>query len=159
MVYIVMGVSGSGKTTVGKGLADALGMPFYDADDYHPPSNRRKLQEGIPLGDGDRLPWLEELAGEIRRWDGERGAVLACSALKQKYRDLLSAGSGVRWIYLRGDRETIRKRLQERTSHFASPSILDSQFADLEEPVNALAADIRRSPGEIVNALLQQIRV
>lgn len=158
MVIVVMGVSGSGKTTVGKGLAAVLGLPFYDADDHLSPANRKKLQEGIPLNDRDRQPWLEELAGMIRTWDKE-GAVLACSALKQKYRDLLSAGARVRWIYLKGDQGTIRDRLNGRTGHFADPSILESQFADLEEPADAIVADIQGTPEEIVQDLLRQVRV
>ena len=149
MVYIVMGVSGCGKTTVGRALAARLGLPFYDADDHHPPVNLAKMRARIPLTDQDRTPWLNTLARHIARWNTGRhvdaqptdsppaGAVLACSALKQAYRDILSRGNAVRYLHLVGTREVIAQRLAQRSGHFFPAELLDSQFADLEPPPDA----------------------
>ncbi|MGB3776784.1 MAG: gluconokinase [Tunicatimonas sp.] len=135
MVIIVMGVSGSGKTHVGKLLAEALLLPFYDADNFHPPSNVAKMEQGNPLTDADRLPWLTILADKIKIWNTQGGAVLACSALKESYRIQLSVNytANVRFVYLQGSKELILNRMLER-DHFFPPELLDSQFADLEEP-------------------------
>ena len=135
MVIIVMGVSGSGKTHVGKLLAEVLSLPFYDADDFHPPSNVAKMEQGNPLTDADRTPWLAILADKIQAWNTQGGAVLACSALKERYRVQLSANytADVRFAYLQGSKELILNRMLAR-DHFFPPELLDSQFADLEEP-------------------------
>ncbi len=156
VIVILMGVAGSGKTTVGRKLAETLGCSFYDADDFHTPSNKDKMSRGIPLSDEDRRPWLETLRAEIKKWASEKGpAVLACSALKQKYRDLLSKGLPVLWVYLRGDRETLLRRLEGRKGHYAGPSLLDSQLESLEEPSDALIVDIQKEPDEIVRQILR----
>lgn len=142
MVYIVMGVSGCGKTTVGEALAERLGLEFYDADAFHPDENRRKMSAGTPLTDMDRRPWLETLAGAIKKWNGAGGAVLACSALKQRYRNTLSQHGGVTYIYLKGNRDLIAHRLEERAGHFFPAGLLDSQLATLEPPRDAVVVPI-----------------
>jgi len=141
-----MGVSGSGKTTVGRALADGLGWTFLDADDFHPRANVAKMAAGVALTDEDRWPWLDRLAGELRALE-ERGrhVVLACSALKQAYRDRLKRAGDLRWVYLKGDAPTIEPRLAARTGHYMPASLLESQFAALEEPGEAMVVDIRES--------------
>jgi len=141
---VVMGVSGSGKSTVGVALAAALGWPFLDADDFHPPGNVAKMAAGTPLTDDDRAPWLDRLATEMRGILTRGGqGVLACSALKQAYRDRLARAGDVRFVYLEGDRETIGARLAGRKHEYMPASLLDSQFAALEPPVDAFAVDVR----------------
>ena len=125
MVYIIIGVSGIGKTTIGKMLANTLGIPFYDADDYHPPSNIKKLTEGIPLNDTDRYPWLQILSRSISLWQKKRGAVLACSALKEKYRKILgNDGTNTTYIFLNADISIISERLKNRKKHFFKPNVV-----------------------------------
>ncbi|MCC6869466.1 MAG: gluconokinase [Burkholderiales bacterium] len=144
MFLVVMGVSGSGKSTVGVALAAALGWPFLDADDFHPPGNVAKMAAGTPLTDDDRAPWLDRLATEMRGILTRGGqGVLACSALKQAYRDRLARAGDVRFVYLEGDRETIGARLAGRKHEYMPASLLDSQFAALEPPVDAFAVDVR----------------
>jgi len=156
MVIVIMGVTGSGKTTVGRKLAGKLGGSFYDADDFHPPGNKEKMSRGIPLTDEDRLPWLQSLHQAMEKWTIEKNSpVLACSALKQKYRDLLAAGLDVKWIYLKGDRETIRQRIKERQDHFAGSQLLESQFEALEEPRDAVVVDLGEDPDTIVGRILE----
>jgi gluconokinase len=158
LIIIVMGVMGSGKTTVGKKLADALGCPFFDADDYHPAANKEKMSGGIPLTDEDRKPWLENLAALSQNWNRQfPKTVLACSALKQQYRDLLSCSLTVKWVFLKGNQDLIRKRLESRSGHYASLEILGDQFAVLEEPKDAVVVDIRESPDKIVENLTVQL--
>jgi carbohydrate kinase (thermoresistant glucokinase family) len=148
MVYIVMGVAGCGKTTIASLLGERLGIPWYDADDYHSPSNIGKMQKGISLDDSDRQCWLEALAGKITEWSRGEGAVLACSALKEKYRAMLKGDhdASVCFIYLKGSRETILERMKNRKGHFFPPSLLDRQFEDLEEPDGALTLSIEMAP-------------
>jgi gluconokinase len=154
MVIVVMGPTGSGKTTIGTSLANRLGWHFVDADEFHSAANKDKMHRGIPLTDADRLPWLEAIHQQIERWLAEkRNVVLACSALKQSYRDLLSRRPEVRFVYLKGSYELIRERLLKRTGHFADEHILAGQFADLEEPTGATTVDISGSPEEIVNEI------
>ena len=144
-----MGVSASGKTTLGKLLAQQLGLPFYDADNFHPIQNIQKMQEGKPLGEEDRKPWLEKLSEEIKQWDRDGGAVLACSALKESYRDILSSNVGnIQWIYLEADRDTLITRLKNRKGHFFNPLLLDSQLEALEVPFDAIKVSVRKSPQE-----------
>jgi gluconokinase len=151
MIVIVMGVTGSGKTTVGRLLAEQLGWQFADADDFHPQSNVEKMRQGTPLTDDDRQPWLERLRAAIDSWIVEgRNAVLACSALKRSYRQELEAGPEVRFVYLKGSAELIAERVRARHGHFAGEQILAGQFADLEEPEDAVIVDIAATPQEIV---------
>jgi gluconokinase len=158
MVVVVMGVCGSGKTTVGRALAEAMGWPFLDADDFHPAANVEKMRAGIPLTDEDRWPWLDRLAGEIGAINA-RGdnAVLACSALRQAYRDRLAANGGVRIAYLKGDRATIEPRLSARPGHYMPASLLTSQLAALEEPTDAIVVDIRLPSSAQIDAIRREI--
>ena len=140
---IVMGVAGSGKTTVGRALADRLGWRFCDADDLHSAENIRRIRRNLPLRDRDREPWLQRVRATIEQaqTDGA-GLVVACSALKERYRQILSSGiPGVRFVYLAADAELLRDRLRRRQGHFAGPALLDSQLADLEPPDHALHVD------------------
>ena len=158
MVLIVMGVVGSGKTTVGRLLAERLGWRFADADDFHPASNVEKIRHGTALDDRDRAPWLSALRAAIEQWNADgQGAVLACSALKERYRQELRAGA-VRFVYLKGSRELILSRLRARHGHFASESILESQFADLEEPPDAITVTIDDSPDVVVAETIDKLR-
>jgi gluconokinase len=152
MVIVLMGVSGTGKTAVGTRLARALGGEFVEGDDYHRPANIEKMRSGVPLDDADRQPWLETLSREIGRWlDAGKTVVLACSALKQRYRDILKAGRrGVRFVHLEGDPDLIRSRLAKRRGHYMPASLLDSQFAALEEPRDAITVSVEGTPDEIV---------
>jgi gluconokinase len=152
MVVVLMGVSGSGKTTVGKLLAQALGAEFAEGDSYHPRANVEKMRRGIPLDDADRWPWLEALSAEIDRWlAAKKTVVLACSALKQSYRDVLAEGRPqVRFVYLRGDEALIRSRLDQRHGHYMPASLLTSQIAALEPPADAITVEIAGSPQTIV---------
>ena len=155
MVLILMGVSGSGKTTVGSKLAEALGWRYFEADDFHPPENVAKMSQGIPLSDADRAPWLADMHQQIRDLNaaGEPG-VMTCSALKQAYREALAgAEPDVHFVYLRGDLETIQGRLNARRDHFMPPGLLASQFRTLEEPAEALVIDIRQAPEAIVREI------
>ena len=135
MIYVMVGVSGSGKTAVGRALAERLGLPFYDADDFHPPDIF------VTLEDADREPWLRTLAGKIREWNATGGAVLACSALKEKYRQLLRQGGAVTFVFLEASRELLTQRLRQRKGHFMPASLLESQLATLEVPTDALRVD------------------
>lgn len=153
-----MGVVGAGKTTVGSLLAQKLGWRFADADDFHPVANVEKIRKGIALDDNDRAPWLAALRNAILDWNLKgQNAVLACSALKRKYRDVLSV-DGVRFVYLKGDFELIEQRLHSRTGHFASDSILRSQFADLEKPEDAITVEIDKTPDAIITEIIAQLK-
>jgi carbohydrate kinase (thermoresistant glucokinase family) len=156
MVWIVMGVSGSGKTTVGKLLAKKLDLPFYDADDFHPKQNVQKMEAGEPLTDQDREPWLNHLSEMITRWNSNSGAVLACSALKESYRLTLKAGdNNVQFVFLDGDIDLIRKRMKSRKGHYMPSSLLESQFEALEMPSNAIRVSIDQPPANIVKEILE----
>jgi MFS transporter, ACS family, tartrate transporter len=158
MIYVVMGVTGSGKTTVAELLAAKLGWTFLEADQFHSPANKTKMHQGIVLTDADRLPWLDALHTELERKNAAgENAILACSALKDEYRGILSAGLNVQFIYLKGTFELIRSRLQARRDHFAGASILADQFAVLQEPHHALIVDVREAPEEIVATILERI--
>jgi gluconokinase len=156
VILILMGVSGAGKTTVGRLVAQRLGWEFLDADDFHSRENREKMATGVPLTDADRGPWLESLATALRLRIAEgRGAVLACSALRRAYRETLRVDDGVRLVHLRADFETIRRRLQERKGHYFRADLLASQFEALEETAGegALVVDAGGRP-EALAALI-----
>jgi len=161
MVILLMGVSGSGKTTVGQLLAGRLGWTFYDGDDFHPPANVEKMRQGIPLTDDDRDSWLTALEQLIETTlHQRRSAVLACSALKQRYRHRLRHDSEeVHFVYLKGDYDLIRQRLDTRQGHFMPANLLRSQFATLEEPQDVLAIDVGQSPEAIVTAITTAFRL
>lgn len=158
---IVMGVAGSGKTSVGKELAARLGWDFFDADGFHPPGNVAKMAAGIPLEDGDRAPWLDALHDLLARTlRAGRHPVLACSALKQQYRDMLLKGNpGIRLVYLQGSYELILSRMTDRTDHYMKPGMLRSQYEALEEPQDALTMDITQSVEVIVEAVLHSLKM
>jgi gluconokinase len=158
MIVIVMGTTGSGKTTIGSLLAKRLGWEFVDADDFHPPANVEKMKHGIPLTDADREPWLRALHDKIVEWTAEkRNVVLACSALKQSYRDELRANSEVKFVYLKGSYELFSRRVLSRKGHFAKQDLIASQFAALEEPTDAIIADASHSPEEIVSEVRSKL--
>jgi gluconokinase len=167
IVVIVMGVSGSGKTTIGQALAERLHCPFYDGDDFHPPENVAKMAGGIPLTDTDRVPWLSRLQALIHQHlAGGRGAVLACSALKRRYRDHLRQGNdgfrdGLQFVYLHGDFDTIWTRMKTRQDHYMKPEMLHSQFATLEPPgpEEAIQIDITESVEQMIHRILNQLGV
>jgi gluconokinase len=157
VIIIIFGVSGVGKTTVGELLARELGWHFYEADDFHSPANIEKMRRGVPLTDDDRWPWLENLRELIKRCiaAGEN-AVLACSALKRVYRKYLRVSAEVKFVFLHGDYAVIAKQLQRRRGHFLNPALLQSQFADLEEPrlnEEALTIELGRPPQELVKEI------
>jgi gluconokinase len=159
MITIVMGVSGSGKSTIGEGLAARLGQPFIDGDSLHPVANREKMAHGIPLDDADRQPWLQAIVAEMdrHREQGE-SLVLASSALKRRYRDFLRGGNDdVRFVYLHASRELLAERLGHRSGHFFDPRLLDSQLATLEEPSTdeALRVDVGPAPAEAIECIIR----
>jgi gluconokinase len=158
-LYVVMGVSGSGKSLIGAAFARALGVAFVEGDAYHPAENVDRMSRGIPLTDDDRAGWLHALATRLRQArDSGNGLVLTCSALKRSYRDVLRAGADdLQLVFLRGPRALIADRLAGRRGHFMPPSLLDSQFATLEEPTadeGAWVCDISNEPGDIVAGLV-----
>lgn len=158
-VIVIMGVSGSGKTTLGRALAAALGVPFLDADDFHPPANIEKMSRSEPLDDADRTPWLAKLASVIRAHLERAGAVVACSALKQAYREVLSGGdSRIVFVYLRGSFDIIDQRLRTRAEHFMSASLLNTQYMALEEPRDAIVLDIQDSTELQVARVLDELQ-
>jgi gluconokinase len=162
-IVVVMGVSGSGKTTVARLLADALECQFLEGDDLHPAANVEKMRSGTPLTDADRLPWLQRIAGEIDAWRrrGESG-VVTCSALKRAYRDILIGGhADVALVYLKGSRALIENRMKARHAHFMPVALLDSQFATLQEPMpdeHPITVDVGGQPREIAAEIARQLR-
>ncbi len=161
MIILVMGVSGSGKTTVGKLLATSLGWEFSDADDFHSPENIEKMRHGIPLTETDRIPWLHDLQSALKRWLHEnRNVVLACSALKNSYRQsLLLDHDRIQLVYLKGSYSLIQKRLQERSNHYMLAQLLDSQFDILEEPLDALIVGIEQPSATIVQTIRSTLKI
>ena len=157
-----MGVSGCGKSTVAKLFAGKTGAVFYEGDDFHPPANIAKMKQGIPLTDEDRASWLRALREVIVRSLAQNElAAVTCSALKAKYREQLQGGQSndrrVKFVYLEGSYELIERRMKERKGHFMPPTMLASQFADLEPPADALTFSIEKSPEEIVTELIQAL--
>ncbi len=155
-LIVIMGVSGCGKTSVGTALADLISLPFFDADDYHPIVNKNKMQAGIPLEDSDRIPWLERL-NSLCQSHLKSGLVLACSALKQSYRDLLSKEIQIEWVYLKGSFELISQRLEARHHQYMPSSLLQSQFDTLEEPKEAIEVSIDQTIESIVLQITEQL--
>jgi len=163
VIVIVFGVSGAGKTTIGKLLAEQLGWQFYEADDFHPRANIEKMRSGRPLTDQDRWPWLERLREQITRSiSANENAVLACSALKRAYRDRLRVSDDVTFVFLRGDYALIAEQLRHRRGHFMNPELLRSQFADLEQPEpdeDVLTTELGRTPQELVEDIKTKLRL
>jgi gluconokinase len=161
-ILIVMGVSGSGKSTVAALLAGRLGWALIEGDDLHPPANIEKMAHGIPLDDADRLPWLAAIGERIDQWreEGARG-VITCSALKRAYRDMLGVGKPeVKFVYLQGSKALIANRLARRLGHFMPPELLDSQFAALEEPTAeepAITIPIGEPPKQLVQDIIDRL--
>ncbi len=163
MVVIIFGVSGAGKTTIGQLLAQELGWRFYEADDLHSPANVEKMRRGVPLTDQDRWPWLESLRELIKRCvaTGE-DAVLACSALKEEYRRYLQVNAEVKLVFLRGEYALVAEQLRRRRGHFMNPGLLQSQFADLEEPrpgEASIVIELGRSPRKLVQEIKSKLRI
>jgi gluconokinase len=163
VIVIVFGVSGAGKTTIGKLLAEELGWHFYEADDFHPRANVDKMRRGIPLTDEDRWPWLESLRGLISQCvEARQNAVLACSALKRAYRQYLRVSAKVKLVFLRGEYALIAEQLRHRRGHFMNPALLQSQFADLEEPPpdeGVLTVELGRTPQKLVEEIKAKLHL
>lgn len=158
MLVVVMGVSGSGKSTVARGLAERLNLPFFEGDDYHPPKNVEKMSNGIPLNDRDRKPWLKVISEHLADCEKSNGAVFTCSALKESYRQILTSSvEKVNWIFLDGSKDVIKKRMKKRKDHFMKPEMLDSQFSILEEPEDAIRVDIKKNPNTMINNIISQL--
>jgi gluconokinase len=158
MVIIMMGPTGAGKTTVGEILARELGWEFADADNFHSPANVEKMSKGIALTDLDRKPWLDALRAKISQWiAGGANGILACSALKKAYRDELSVGPQVKWVYLKGTLEEISERVAARKGHYAKADLVASQFAALEEPSDAITIDVAPAPEQIAAEIRRRL--
>jgi gluconokinase len=161
MIVVVLGVSGSGKTTIGTMLARELGCEFLEGDTLHPPRNIEKMSGGTPLTDDDREPWLAAIrARMLEYWRRGDDLVVACSALKRAYRESLSDGVEIAWVYLKASEEVIRARLETRAGHFMKSDMLASQFAALEEPsTDAIIVDASPAPDVIVGQILAKLAV
>lgn len=161
VIVLLMGPAGSGKTTVGKLLAAKLSWDFVDGDDFHSPANIAKMARGAGLSDEDRLPWLQSIHDAMLQWLGQgQNVVLACSALKRSYRELLGVHSNakdIKLIYLKGTFDLLRERLHSRKGHYANEQLLSSQLSDLEEPADALTIDAARSPEEITSEIEERL--
>jgi len=160
-IIFVMGVSGSGKTTIGKLLSERSNLPFFDGDDFHPVENIEKMQAGKPLDDNDRLGWLTAINRSANVAAQNNGGIFACSALKASYRQILEKGiaSQVGWVFLDGNYELIRQRLAQRKGHFMPPALLQSQFDTLERPEKAVIADLNLPPAAIVDQVMDHFRL
>lgn len=159
MLIIVMGVSGCGKSTIGKLLADQLNIDFYDADDFHPDANVTKMKNGQALNDTDRKPWLLLLSKKLQEWQQKGGAVLACSALKENYRQLLMSNNPdtIKWVYLEGTFKVITERISKRENHFMKADLLKSQFDTLEIPEYGSHISITNKPSEIISTIIEAL--
>lgn len=156
-LIVIAGVSGSGKTTIGLRLSEKLGIPFKDADSYHPQSNVEKMKSGHPLTDEDRIPWLEILDKKLQEWDDEEGAILACSALKETYRKILAKHVDLVWVFLDGSFELLKSRLDNRKNHFFDPLLLQSQIDTLETPDYGIHVSIQPSVEAIVEEIIRKL--
>ncbi len=158
-IFIIMGVSGAGKSTIGKALSTTSGIPFFDADDYHPQANVDKMSRGEALNDDDRWPWLRSLAELLKQQEVKNGAILACSALKNSYRELMEydLDAPANWVYLDGTPELIAERVAARSGHFMPPELLQSQFDTLEVPDEAIRVSIDQSVDDIISDILTQL--
>ena len=159
VIIYIMGVSGSGKTTIGKLLSAKTGLPFFDGDALHEETNKEKMKAGNPLTDDDRAAWLTRINQLAKEQMKKNGAVIACSALKEKYRKVLSAGIEVpvHWIFLHGGYELLLERIRSREKHFMPATLLPSQLNDLEIPASCISIDITNSPGEIVETIISRL--
>ncbi len=150
----MIGVSGCGKTTIAQKLSASIGLPYYDADDFHPQANIEKMSSGKALDDDDRASWLKTLSINLQQWEKEGGAILACSALKEKYRKVLAQDlDDCHWIFLNGSYELILERMNKRKGHYMSGEMLKSQFEALEVPTYGISIDIQKSPEEIIEII------
>ena len=158
-VIYIMGVAGSGKSTIGIKLSEATAIPFFDADDFHPPANKEKMKAGKPLNDDDRKGWLSTINELAKENSQKSGAIIGCSALKEKYRIQLSEGikSTVHWIILQGSFSLIQERMKARKDHFMPAGLLQSQFDTLETPEDAVVMDINNDPEEIVVDIIKKL--
>jgi gluconokinase len=159
LIIYIMGVSGSGKTTIGKKISAEMGMAFFDADDFHSRANKEKMKAGQPLTDDDRAEWLISINELAKNQMKKEGAIIACSALKEKYRKILSEGITIPifWVFLQGNYELIQRRMEARTDHFMPPTMLSSQFDALEIPQQCISIDISQKPDKIVEEIISQI--
>lgn len=157
MLFIVTGVCGTGKTTLGMLLSEYFSLPFFDADKFHPQANIEKMSKGFPLDDEDRLPWLQSLAEQLNESEKSGGAVLACSALKESYRKILQANKKINWIHLKGSRDLIWQRMAARKDHYMKPEMLDSQLEIWEEPEYGLKLNIDQSPEEMFKQVISSL--
>ncbi len=157
-VLVVMGVSGSGKSSIGQLLSKKLNRPFFDGDDFHPEANIKKMKSGFPLNDEDRKDWLVAL-NQLCMEHRENGAIIACSALKKNYRSLLRAGMGncLGFVYLKGSFDLVKSRLEQRKSHFMPNELLQSQFDTLEPPTKEITVSIDQTPDEIISEVLKHL--
>jgi carbohydrate kinase (thermoresistant glucokinase family) len=157
-IIFIMGVSGSGKTTIGKLLSEKIGWPFFDADDFHTTENKEKMQSGQPLSDDDRSEWLQKINQLAVKAVLDNGAIIACSALKEKYRNVLCSGiDKPQWIFLNGSYDTIYSRIQKRKDHYMPASLLQTQFDSLEIPADSFSISIQKTTTEIVAAIYQYL--
>lgn len=160
MFIVLTGVSGAGKTTVGKALAQDLGWRFYEGDDFQPAANIEKMRRGQPLTDDDRQPWLAELRRIIQTaLDNDQDGIMACSALKRSYRARLRVSDRVVFVHLAAPSDVIQRRLEQRTGHFMNPLLLESQLATLEPPRNAITLDASQAPAQLVQRIREMLHI